>query len=113
MAKTKVPQNLGYFFFCQGNCAVANAWNVDPAIPHTPEANVYIASMPLHIRRFCAQEKIGLDVLARYLHLTVQADAPLRDVKPGDVFHLVAVIHNPNKLVTTVTPKRPSPATCR
>jgi hypothetical protein len=36
LAKTRLPQNLGYFFFCSGLCAAednARVWNIDPGIP--------------------------------------------------------------------------------
>ena len=36
LAKTRLPQNLGYFFLLQGNCAEKRAWNVDPGIRPVP-----------------------------------------------------------------------------
>ncbi len=98
MVKTKMPQNLGYFFFCSGGCAAPRQWNEDPTVPNTLEENISMTSVPRHIRRFCAQEKIGEDVLARSLNLRLQVDAPLKDAKPGAILHIVALVQNPKEL---------------
>lgn len=63
MAKTKVPQNLGYALYCQGDCAAKKVSNDDPSVPHTPEESAFMGSIPLHGRRFCDQEGIGMDVV--------------------------------------------------
>jgi len=98
MVKTEVPQNLGYFLFCQGNCTYRRQWNEDPGIPlDKPEENLSMDSIPLHIRRFFAQEKIGMDVLARYLRLQAQVDVPLKGAQAGDVIRVVAIVQNPKE----------------
>ncbi len=95
MVMARSPQNLGYFFFCGGDCAAAGAWNDDPAIPRDPRWNQRDVSTTLHMRKHCAEWDIGMDVVRRYNHLRVGLDAKLDNLKAGDVFALVAVVENP------------------
>jgi hypothetical protein len=94
LAKTKMPQNLGYFFFCQGNCAATQAWNADRDIPLGPEWNTRGVSVKLHIRKHLAEQGIGRDVLKRQPALGLQADVPLDSATPGGVFHPRVIVEN-------------------
>ena len=91
MVKTKLPQNLGYFLYCQGDCN-RGQWNDDPSVP--PEENLRGLSIPAHLRRIAAQEGVGMDVVNRYFHLGVQMDVPLAQARPGEVIHVVALVQN-------------------
>ena len=97
MVMQRSPQNLGYFFFCDGDCADKGAWNDDPTLPRGPEWNTRGVSTALHFRHFCAQWNIGMDVVKRYNHLRVGLDTKLDGLKAGSVFTLVAVVENPKE----------------
>ena len=94
MVKVRMPQNLGYFFYCEGDCAADKRWNDDFAIPPHPEWNLRMASIPLHMRLFAAKEGIGMDVVRRHLRLEVLLDVPAEGVRPGELLHVVAVVRN-------------------
>ncbi len=64
MAKTEMPQNLGYFFYCEGDCKRGD-WNDDPSIPD--DDNFKRASIVNHYRHLCAQENVGMDVIEKHL----------------------------------------------
>lgn len=64
LAETKVPQNLGYFFYCMGNC-YRGEWNDDPSIPS--DDNFRRASVRSHHRRFLAQRNVGMDIVKKHL----------------------------------------------
>jgi len=93
-AKTKHSLNLGYFFYCEGNCN-RGAWNDDPSFPADPAFNVGSATIPDHVRRFCAQENVGTEIVARYLAPRVSAQIPLSKARPGAVVPLDVLLHNP------------------
>jgi hypothetical protein len=97
MVMARSPQNLGYFFFCGGDCAAAGVWNDDPAIPRDPKWNQRDVSTALHMRRHCAEWNIGMDVVRRYNHLRVGLDTQVDNLKAGDVFALVVVVENPKE----------------
>jgi len=94
MVMTKVPQNLGYFLYCEGSCAARGVWNDDPTVPKDPAWHTRRTSQALHLRLIARQHKVGFDVVKRYLHLRVALDVNLDDLKPGAIPHLVAVIEN-------------------
>lgn len=64
LAKTKVPQNLGFFLYCDGDCR-KGLWNDDPSIPTGD--NFGGASTPTHLRRIAAQEGVGMQVIEQQL----------------------------------------------
>lgn len=97
MVMARSPQNLGYFFFCGGDCAAAGMWNDDPAIPRDPAWNQRDLSTALHLRKHGAAWGVGMDVVRRYHRLRVGLDVKLDDLKAGDVFALVAVVENPKE----------------
>lgn len=94
LAKTRVPQNLGYFFYCEGNCAASRAWNVDPGIPAGPEWNTAWASEYLHMRRHLAMEQVGLDVLAAQPALRLLVDLPVQEATGGGWLHPRVIVQN-------------------
>lgn len=94
MAKERLPQNLGYFLYCEGDCAASRAWNADPGIPPGPEWNTRGVSRALHQRRFLALEGVGRDVLAAFPPLRLRVDLPL-DRAPGSAhMHARVVVEN-------------------
>ncbi|MHB8994012.1 MAG: hypothetical protein ACYC63_02050 [Armatimonadota bacterium] len=95
MVTNKMPQNLGYFLYCEGSCSERNVWNDDQSIPDEPQWNQRRTAQGLHLRHVARQMKVGFDVVKRYQHLRVRLDAKLGEPKAGDVFHLVALVENP------------------
>ena len=77
MAKTRLPQNLGYFFYCEGDCAASKAWTVDTGVPPGPEWNTPRVSIRRHTLRHLALEQVGVDVLGRQPALNLYLDLPL------------------------------------
>jgi len=91
VAEQKRPENLGYMFYCEGNCR-RRRWNDDPAIP--ADDNVRSASIPTHMRRHCAQRGVGREVVRRYFRPRVQLQVSLDKRKPGDLFPVYTVVTN-------------------
>src|SRR5262249_38833471 len=91
LASTNIPQNLGYFFYCDGNC-FSHAWNDDPSIP--TDDNIRPASIPSHFRRFCAQHDIGIDIVKRTLVPTIQVEYNTENAKPDDWISFNVLVHN-------------------
>jgi hypothetical protein len=94
LAKTRCPQNLGYFFYCSGSCAADRAWNADPGIPPGPHWNTRRVSMKLHIRRHLAREDVGMDIVRRQPPLRLHVDLPLDAAKPGGFLHPRVIVEN-------------------
>jgi hypothetical protein len=101
LAKMRLPQNLGYFFYCEGNCAASGAWNVDRDLPPGSAWNTAGVSHKLHVQRHLAREKVGLDVLQRQPALRLYLDLPLHS---GPSWRTCA------RSPATWTRRRPSPA---
>jgi len=111
LAKTRLSQNLGYFFYCQGNCAEKLAWNVDPGIPAGPQWNSLGFSQRLHVRRHLAQENVGMDIVARQPALDVKLDLPLAASRAGKPIHTRVVVHNQREASFIPIPAKPFCAT--
>ena len=97
LAKTRTPQNLGYFFYCSGYCASldnAGAWNIDPAIPHDPAWHAGDPSEKLHMRRHLAQEDVGMDIVRRQPAFHLDVDLPLNQAQAGGYLKVRAVARN-------------------
>ncbi|MGC9318998.1 MAG: hypothetical protein ACP5KN_13275, partial [Armatimonadota bacterium] len=94
MAKQRLPQNLGYFFYCEGDCAANDAWNDDPGIPEDPEWNTRGVSQPLHHRRFLATQGVGMEIVRRQPPLRILLDLPLDSAEAGGMVHVSAVVEN-------------------
>ncbi|MBC8443342.1 hypothetical protein H8D79_01305 [PVC group bacterium] len=94
LAKTRIPQNLGYFFYCPGNCAGGSAWNADKGIPPGPLWNTRGVSKKLHIRRHLALENVGMDIVRRQPALRLHVDLPLDGAKPGGFIHPRVIVEN-------------------
>ena len=77
LAKTRMPQNMGYFFYCEGDCAASKTWTIDTGIPPGPEWNTSRVSIRRHTLRHLALEQIGADVLKRQPALRLYLDLPL------------------------------------
>ena len=92
LTKTRVPQNLGFFWYCEGNCA-RNIWNDDPDIPANergPQRLYFIE----HTRRFLARHKVGMDVLERHLKPELAFDYAIDQVKAGKFRPVWVQVHN-------------------
>lgn len=97
MVTNKLPQNLGYFLYCEGSCAAKGVWNDDQTMPKDPSWNAGWTSEALHLRHVAKQFNVGVDVVRRYKHLQVSLDANLGTPKAGQIFHLVALVENPKE----------------
>ena len=94
LAKTSIPQNLGYFFFCMGNCAANPAWNADKGIPRGSEWNTRDISEKLHMRRHLALEEVGMEIVRRQPPLELEIDLPLDKAKPDSFIHPRVIVRN-------------------
>jgi len=91
--RTKMPQNLGYFFYCEGSCNTG-AWNDDPSFSADPKLNIRRVSIPEHVRRLCAQQDVGMDVVRNYFVPRLQAHASLASASVGQTLPVTVLIHN-------------------
>ena len=94
MAKTRMPQNMGYFLYCPGDCAARGAWNDDPDIPEGAEWNTRGVSRALHWRAILAREDVGMDIVRAQPAIRLHADLPLGAAKPGGYLHPQVVVEN-------------------
>ena len=94
LAKTKLPQNLGYFFFCSGDCAAGYAWNEDRSLPTAAAWHVAEYSQKLHVRRHLAEQDVGMDILMRQPPLQLHVELPLDGALPGQPLRGVVVVEN-------------------
>jgi hypothetical protein len=108
-AKTKHPLNLGYFFFCEGDCN-RGQWNDDPSFSAAPGENVLYASIPDHVRRFCAQENVGTPVMEAYMRPRVALFSNLGTAQAGAILPVDVLLHNP---ATPQFYRNPDDATAR
>jgi hypothetical protein len=94
LAKTRVPQNLGYFFYCEGDCAAKRAWNVDRDIPPAPEWNTPGVSLRRHVLRHLAVEKVNLDLLKAQPALRLHLDLPLKEAAAAPWLYARIIVEN-------------------
>ncbi|MCD6407535.1 hypothetical protein J7L87_00600 [bacterium] len=91
LAETKVPQNLGYFFYCEGNC-YRGEWNDDKSIP--PDDNYRKLSIVSHYRRFCAQRRVGMKIINKYLLPEIKIKYDSEGTKIDGYMGVRIIIHN-------------------
>jgi len=92
LVKLRVPQNLGFFWYCEGNCA-NNIWNDDPSIlpnERGPQRLYFVE----HTRRFLAQQKVGMDVVERNLKPELAFDYTIQDARAGAFAPVWVQVHN-------------------
>jgi hypothetical protein len=94
MARTRLPQNLGYFFYCEGDCGARQAWNTDRSLPAEPRWHIANISEPLHFRQLLAREQVNLDLLRSYPRLRLQVDLPLQEAATSGWLHARAIVEN-------------------
>lgn len=94
MTKTRVQQNLGYFFYCEGDCAASKRWTVDAGIPPGPEWNTSRVSIRRHTLRHLALEQIGVDVLSRQPALKLYLDLPLEQAAGSAWLRTRVIVEN-------------------
>lgn len=94
LAKMRLPQNMGYFLYCPGDCAERRAWNDDPAIPPGAEWNTAGVSKARHWRLILGREKIGMDLVRAQPAIRLQVDLPLNAARAGGFLHAQAVVEN-------------------
>ena len=94
LAKMRFPQNVGYFFYCSGDCSKGPAGRADKSIPPGPKWNTPGVSNTLHIRRHLALEKVGMDVVCGHPPLRLRVDLPLAQAKPGTSLDVYVVVEN-------------------
>jgi len=105
LAKARFSENLGYFFYCSGDCAADRAWNADPGIPPGPEWNTHGVSIRRHTRRHLALENIGMDIVRRQPALRLHIDFPLDQAGPGKFLHPRVVVENTREESFFLDPK--------
>lgn len=105
LAKTRVPQNLGYFFYCEGDCSVGNAWNVDKSIPSDPRWNIRGISRKLHIRLHLAKQNVGMDIVRKQEPLKLYVDFPLAKARPQGFIHPRVIVQNAREASFFLDPK--------
>ena len=101
LVKTPVPQNLGTVFFCSGSCAGyprnPHPQHVDPSIPANERgsASKHFGHHQIeHTRRFFAQQKVGLDVVEKYLVPELLLDYKIDAVGAEQSTRIFLQIHN-------------------
>jgi hypothetical protein len=94
LARERMPQNMGYFLYCPGDCSLKHAWNDDPQFAGKPEQNIRGVSMPLHQRQILAAQDVGMDVVQAAPRLRLHPDLPLSKAEPGGYLHLSAIVEN-------------------
>jgi len=92
LVKTRIPQNLGYFWYCEGSCA-QNMFNDDPSIPPAERGSKRFYFVE-HTRRFLAKERVGMDVVERHLRPELAFSYKLKGVKPGEFRPIWVQVHN-------------------
>ena len=101
LVKTDVPQNLGTIFFCAGCCAGypgnPNPTTVDPSIPLNERGsptNHFGHHQIEHTRRVFAQQKVGLDVVEKYLVPELALDYTIDAAGAEQSTRIFLQIHN-------------------
>ena len=99
--KTRVPQNLGTVWYCEGNCIhpiyesqrnPTNPARVDPSIP-PDEGGPNMIHYVEHTRRALAQMEVGMDVVRRHLKPELALDYSLRGAG-GELSRILLQVHN-------------------
>ena len=91
LVEMNIPQNLGYFLFCVGDCRTDD-WNDDPAIEI--DNSIFRASVLSHLRRHMAQRNVGKDVLKKYLVPQIQLLYDSETTKINSHMPIRVLIHN-------------------
>ncbi|MFW5866868.1 MAG: hypothetical protein ACOCX2_03565 [Armatimonadota bacterium] len=94
MVEARVPQNMGYFLYCPGDCAKKNAWNDDPQFTGKPEHNIRGVSKTLHQRQILARADVGMDVVRAQPALRLHVDLPIEKAEAGGWLHVAALVEN-------------------
>jgi len=94
MVGARVPQNMGYFLYCPGDCAKKNAWNDDPQFAGNPRQNIRGVSKTLHQRQILAKADVGMDVVRSQPALGLHVDLPIEKAEPGGWVHVSALVEN-------------------
>ncbi len=113
MVEEKLPQNMGYFLYCPGNCAKKNAWNDDPQFAGNPKLNIRGVSKTLHQRQILARQGVGMDVVRSHPPLRLHVDLPLADAEPGGWVHVSALIENIREPTFFLDPSEAVARDCR
>lgn len=98
--KVTMPENLGYFLFCQGSgCAEGPEHLLDQDVLQDKKTGYYKDPMdsvyvPLHWRRFLNKEGIGLNVVQKYFTPKLTAYAIVTP-EPRESFSLKVSVQNP------------------
>lgn len=94
LSTERMPQNMGYFLYCTGDCSARNAWNDDPQFAGKPEQNIRGVTKALHQRQILAAQDVGMDVVRSAPRLRLHTDLPLSKAEPGGFVHLSTIIEN-------------------
>lgn len=100
--RTRVPQNLGTVWYCEGNCIhplyesqrrQMSAARLDKSIPESQGGPAMIHFVE-HTRRLFAQAGVGMDVVERHLKPELQFDYFVDSSVSGSIPRIVLQIHN-------------------
>lgn len=94
LSTERMPQNMGYFLYCPGDCSLKNAWNDDPQFAGKTEQNIKGVSKTLHQRQILAAQDVGMDVVRSAPRLQLHTDLPLESAQPGGFMHLSTIVEN-------------------
>lgn len=94
LARTRDPRNLGYFFYCSGSCRTGE-WLDDHASP--VDDNFGRPSQANHYRRHCAEQGVGMEIIARELRpeVTLNYDSERERSVFGNFMPLRVLVRNP------------------
>lgn len=92
LVKVEHPNNLGYFFYCAGNCRRPH-WYDDQTV--LPINNIRDVSIPIHMRQFARQQNVGQDIIERGLRFEPMLDINVKEIKVGEMIEIYSVIPNP------------------
>ncbi|MCF7853944.1 MAG: hypothetical protein K9N51_04030 [Candidatus Pacebacteria bacterium] len=96
-------RNLGYFFYCSGDCASTKGHYhlEDPVVRREFKRISRADRSHLHLARFCTQGGIGIDVVERFYRangLSVDAEIAFAKARPGDRLPLRVTVTNRREL---------------
>jgi len=91
LVKTRHPNNLGTFIYCEGHCH-HGLWNDDPAI--TPDDNANRYSITSHYRRILADLNVGMEIVARNMQPRIEVEYDLKTLEASDYLKVTAVVFN-------------------
>lgn len=104
LSEERMPQNMGYFLYCPGDCAIKSAWNDDPQFAGRPEQNIRGVSQALHQRQILAGLDVGMEIVRAQPALRLLTDLPLDAAQAGGFLHVSTIVENSREASFFVDP---------